>query len=47
MTEEDEEDLKNMLDGIMHILTQQSIRISMIMRALQGAGIDVPMETIQ
>lgn len=47
MTEEDEEDLKLMLDGIMHILTQQSIKITMIMRALQKAGIEVPMETLQ
>lgn len=47
MTEEDEEDLKMMLDGIMHILTQQSIKITMILHALKKAGIDVPMETIQ
>lgn len=47
MTDEDEQDLKIMLDGIMHILTQQSIKIGMILKALHKAGIEVPMETIQ
>ena len=46
MTEEDEEDLKNMLDGIMHILAQQQLKMMWVLDALSRAGIEVRMGTI-
>jgi hypothetical protein len=46
MTEEDEEDLKNMLDGIMHILAQQQIKMMWVLDALKRADIEVRMDTI-